>query len=82
MSDRAEPFFQMRERIAKNTTDAFGGAFVVVPPEGGGDPLETLILDTKQDPGQFWMLLKTKCDIALGELDQKQRTQSTFGRGR
>ena len=80
MADRGEPFFQMRERIGKNTTDAFGGAFVVVPPEGGGDPLETLILDSKQDPAQFWNLLMTKCQIMLAELDQKQRSNASFGR--
>ena len=80
MIDRGEPFFQMRERISKNTTDTFGGAFVVVPPEGGGDPLETLILDSKQDPAQFWNLLMTKCQIMLAELDQKQRSNASFGR--
>ena len=82
MVDRSEPFFQMKERIEKNVTDSFGGAFVVVPPTDGGDPIETLILDSKQDAAQFWMLLKTKCDIALGELDAKQRQASTFGRQR
>lgn len=73
----------MADAIAKNADGPFGGAFVVAPPTPeAGEPLETLILDSKQDAAQFWMLLKTKCDIALGELDQKQRTQATFGRGR
>ena len=75
-----ERFFLMAEAMKHNGARSFGGAFVVVPPAEGGDPLETLILDSKQDAGQFWMLLKTKCDIALGELDQKQRQASTFGR--
>ena len=78
-SDR---FRQMGTRLDTNSQEAVGGAFVVVPPENGGDPIETLILDSKQDAAQFWMLLKTKCDIALGELDAKQRQASTFGRQR
>ena len=70
----------MADAIERNAEGSFGGAFVVVPPPEAGDPLETLIIDTKQDPAQFWMLLKTKCDIELGALDAKQRQQSTFGR--
>jgi len=81
-SNRSLLFTQMAVRIESNKTQSFGGAFVVVPPSEGGEILDTLILDNRQDAAQFWMLLKTKCDIALGELDQKQRTQATFGRGR
>ena len=80
--DLLKRFQRMAERMSVNGNEAFGGAFVVVPPENGGDPIETLILDSKQDAAQFWMLLKTKCDIALGELDAKQRQASTFGRQR
>lgn len=79
-TDTSDRFRKMADAIDKNAEGSFGGAFVVVPPVEAGEPLETLILDTKQDAAQFWMLLKTKCDIALGELDAKQRTQSTFGR--
>ena len=75
-------FRAMADRLDHNVDSAFGGCFVVVPPTDGGDPIETLILDSKQDAAQFWMLLKTKCDIALGELDAKQRQASTFGRQR
>jgi hypothetical protein len=75
-------FQRMAERMSVNGNESFGGAFVIIPPEDGGEPIETLILDSKQDASQFWMLLKTKCDIALGELDQKQRQAATFGRQR
>ena len=79
--DTPSRFRSMADAIEKNAEGSFGGAFVVVPPTSeAGEPIETLILDAKQDPAQFWMLLKTKCDIALGELDQKQRTQASFGR--
>lgn len=70
----------MADAIERNSDGAFGGAFVVVPPPNGGEPVETLILDNKQDPAQFWNLLMTKCQINLGELDQKQRAGQSFGR--
>ena len=73
-------FRAMADRMALNGDGNFGGAFVVVPPKEGGEPFETLILDSKQDAAQFWTLLKTKCDVALSELEQKQRATGTFGR--
>ena len=79
ISDAATRFKAMEQLLEKNDGQ-FGGAFVVVPPPGAGEPIETLILDAKQDPAQFWTLLKTKCDIALGELDAKQRAGQAFGR--
>lgn len=73
----------MADAIERNSEGNFGGAFVVIPPSAeAGEPIETLILDAKQDAAQFWMLLKTKCDLELAALDQKQRTNATFGRGR
>lgn len=81
-TSHAQPFQDMAARLCRNADQAFGGAFVVIPPANGGDPLEALILDPKQDPATFWTLLKTKCDLAIGELDQKARNQQagTFGR--
>jgi hypothetical protein len=78
----AQPFLDMGARILHNAGQAFGGSFVVIPPANGGDPLEALILDPKQDPATFWTLLKTKCDLAISELDQRSRQQQagTFGR--
>jgi len=76
----AEWFFQMRERINKNESSDFGGAFVIVPPEGAGEPLETLILDARPDPAQFWQMLLVKCQIMLGEIEAKSRANQAFGR--
>lgn len=80
MADRSEPFYQMKERLDRNGAETFGGAFVIVPPEGGGEPIETLILDSKQDLAQFWNAVITKCQIMLADVEQKQRTGQGFGR--
>lgn len=76
--DPSLQFGAMAKRIVHNAGQSFGGAFVIVPPNG--DPIETLILDAKQDPAQFWSLIKTRCDIALQEIDERQRTTRPFGR--
>ena len=68
-------FRAMADAIERNTN--FGGAFVVVPPAEGGAPLETLIIDSQQDPAQFWNMLITKAQMMVADLDAKQR--SAFG---
>jgi hypothetical protein len=74
------PFQVMTQRIVHNAGADFGGAFVVVPPAEGGEVLNTLLLDSRQDPVQFWILLKTKCETEIANLDQKQRGANAFGR--
>lgn len=76
----ANRFRAMATAIELNGADNFGGAFVVIPPSDGGDLLETLVLDSRQDPAMLWMLLKTKCDMELTKLDQAQRSGNAFGR--
>ena len=75
----SERFRAMAAAIELNGTSNFGGAFVVIPPFEGGDVLETLVLDSRQDPSMLWMMLKTKCDYELAKLDQAQRTTQGFG---
>lgn len=78
----ANAFTDMASRITLNAKQGFGGAFVIVPPATGGEPVETLILDNKQDAATFWSLLKTRCDIAIAELQQREheKNQSFGGR--
>ena len=73
-----KPFSDMADRVIRNAGESFGGAFVVVPPADGGDTLSALVLDTKQDPAQFWQMLLTKCQMMIATLDAQQR-QSAFG---
>lgn len=76
----ADAFRKMAKRIDHNAADGFGGAFLIVPPANGGDAIDTLILDTLQDPAQFWLLLKTKCDIQIQKLDNAARQSQAFNR--
>jgi hypothetical protein len=76
----AKLFTDMADAIKKNGDNSFGGAFVIVPPANGLSPIQTLILDSAQDPAQFWGVLKSKADIALASLDNISRNQRGFGR--
>lgn len=76
----AKIFDDMAAKIRLNKDNPFGGAFVIVPPENGGDPFQTLILDAKQDPAQFFTLLKVKSEAQITLIDQAMRNQNAFPR--
>jgi hypothetical protein len=69
----ADRFRAMADRIERNSTDAFAGAVVIIPPEGGGDPVEILQLDSKPSPSEFWGLIKFKADVAVSDLSNATR---------
>lgn len=77
----AKPFEKVAEDILHNTDRAtFGGAAVIVPPEGGGDPIELLVLSSTGDPAEFWILLKTRVDAQIQAVDQATRTKAAYPR--
>lgn len=80
--DYAEPFSQMAERIKRNPApgSTYGGSFVIIPPPGGGEPMETLILDASADPAQFLMWLSAKITNELEKLKDQARGQAAYRR--
>jgi hypothetical protein len=83
MSDAPDPvqaFRSMADKIATNIDNGFGGAFVIVAPDGAAHDL--LVLDNAQNPAIFWSLVKTRAEIALAEAEAEQRNgQAGFGQG-
>lgn len=77
--DNAAPFCEMAEKINLNIANGFGGAFVVVSPDG--TILSTLLLDNAQDPAMLWGTVKTRAEIALAEMEADSR-QDNMGFGR
>ena len=74
-------FRRMAERLERNADDGFGGCFLICPPAEGGAMMETLIVDATQNPTDFWILLKSKCDAEIRLLDERSRNaQAGFGR--
>ena len=75
----ALPFKAMFARVVHNGAENFGGAFTIVPPEGAGEIVETLILDRQSDPIQFWKLLMEKAAATVQRLEDQARSQNAFG---
>ena len=78
--DNSAAFTAMATKIAHNSGEPFGGAAVIVPPVGSGDPIEVLILDNQADPIQFYATLKSRIDRNLTTLDEAQRKMTAFRR--
>lgn len=70
----AAKFLEMAAKIKLNGVDAFGGAFVIVPPVNGGSSLEMLVIDNQANPAIFWSTLKTQAELMLGSIEQSMRT--------
>ncbi len=68
----SEPFTRMAERIDKNEGESFGGAFVIIPPEGAGTPMQSLMFNTGTDKAQFWLMLQGMINTALAEIQTQQ----------
>lgn len=76
----AQRFSRMAQRLEHNLDSTFGGAFVIVPPSGAGEPMEALILDSAGDPAQFLMLLQAKIAHALKEIEDRERSMGGMRR--
>jgi hypothetical protein len=66
-------FHAMADRIDHSMEMAhFGGACVIIPPDGGGDSIELLLLDASADPAQFWATIATRIQLILQRLEQQR----------
>jgi len=77
MTDQAEPFRVMAERIEHNDSASFGGAAVIMPP--GGQPIELLLLDPNADAAQFLATIATRIQVLVKEIENQQRMQQGYG---
>lgn len=77
--DNAAAFRLVADKIDLNKTNGFGGAFVIVTPDGV--VMDLLLLDNSQNPAMFLGLVKTRAEIALAEMEADSR-QDNMGFGR
>jgi hypothetical protein len=66
----------MADRLDHNADASFGGAFVIIPPEGAVQDM--LILDSSRNAAIFWSTLQTRAQIALQELQDAERQGGAF----
>ena len=71
-------FKEMAVKIDHNVHSTFGGAAVIVAPDG--DKVELLLLDASADPAQFWGTVSSRIEIILENYKDKVRQQRAFGR--
>ena len=71
-SDVSDRYRLMADRLDHNADAQFGGCAVIIPPPGGGDPIELLMLDSRGDPAQFWATIQTRIQIVLEGLKERQ----------
>lgn len=78
--DRAQPFRDMAERIARNKGEEFGGALLVVSPDGS--VLDFVLLGSKADIVAFWGAAKVRVEIAAQDAIRREETahQPAYGR--
>lgn len=76
----AKQFEAMAARIRLNGDDNFGGAFMLVPPNNAGKPVEILIT-ADSNPGHFWMLAKANVDEQYRNMQDVAARQLSQGFG-
>jgi hypothetical protein len=80
LPSNSERFRKMAERIDHNKDAGFGGACVFVPPQGMGEPIEILILDTGSEVAQFYSTVATRLQIALDKMQNQNAAAGVYGR--
>lgn len=72
-SEASARYRLMADRLDHNADSPFGGSCVIIPPPGGGDPIEFILLDLSSDPAQFWATITTKVTLAVNKLNAQQQ---------
>lgn len=69
----------MADRIERNDPAEFGGALLLVPPDGG-DPVELLLIQPTRDLALFWSTVNSLVQIKAREFEEKARANDPFRR--
>lgn len=73
---QADNFRQLADKIDKNDESDFAGAFMIVPPSG--DPVQGFMVGNA-DLATFWSVVKSKVEIIMVEINDKDRQASAYG---
>jgi len=75
IAEVAGHFTEMASRISGNQENDFGGAFVIISPDG---KVTNGLFLTAPDIPMFWSVIKAKMEIAVAEAAQAEQ-QNPFG---
>ena len=76
----AEALRRMADHVERNAAAGFGGCVVIVPPEGGGAPIEMLQICDTPDLTQFFGNVSARITARVTELQALQQQQAGWGR--
>lgn len=76
----SEVFSEMAARINRNDPKEFGGAFVIVAPDGS--VLDHASISTEPDLASFWSHVSSIVQIATAEVMNQQTQIEMLNRGR
>ncbi len=74
----ADRFRKMADQIEANKEYPFGGAFVMVPPQDL-EPVELLILDTRQSAAQFYSAIEVLGRERFSNMAEEELRRKAFG---
>ena len=66
-TDAAALFRAIADRLERNAEEEFGGVFLLVPPDGGGDPVDGMFLASKPNPVSYWASVNGQIEMAIEE---------------
>lgn len=78
--DFGKPFTDMAERIRRNMPQEFGGAVLIVGPDG--QAIDVVMIGAHKDETFFWSTAKSKVMIECDEAIQRLEKPQGFGRPR
>ena len=78
-AEAAAAFRAMADRIERADVAEFGGAYLIAPPDGGGEPVDGLAISATPKPASFWATLSGEIDVAVATL--KANEEMKRGRG-
>ena len=79
-AEAAAFFRQMADRIERNASDEFGGAFLVIPPGEGSDPVEGMTVAAKPSAVTFWSSVLGQVELAIETFKANTEAQGRGGR--
>lgn len=73
----ADHFRDLADKIERNKPEDFGGAFLIIPPDG--EPIASILVG-QPDLASFFAVVSGKLQVAVNAADEKSKRQQAFGR--
>jgi len=77
MSNNASPFVDMADRISSSKEEEFGGALVLIAPDG--TKLEFLLTNPDQNLIGFWGFVKASIEDKFNEIQKNVMSNNPMG---